>query len=127
MTPLEKQQKRVLKFARSWQKRAANQAVAFQHELSLFSAVINDSDSRILKLAKIWRRDAGQAEQIANKRPNLSEYVLDYESKFYKAVIRLEEMEMLERVSATGEPKVYPMVYCLLCERRHKSNSKHKT
>jgi hypothetical protein len=70
---------------------------------------------RVLKLVKKWRREASNWPDA-----------FPHELKLYRAVIKLEEAEMLERVERTGEPKQFPLVYCPKCKRKHRSNYEHR-
>lgn len=69
---------------------------------------------RVLALVKQWRREAANWPDA-----------FPHELKLYRAVVKLEEFEMLERVEETGEPKRYPIIFCPTCKRRHRSNMEH--
>ena len=68
----------------------------------------------VLKLVKKWRREAADWPDA-----------FQHELKLYRAVIKLEEMEMHQKVERTNITRQYPVIYCSICKRRHRSNVEH--
>lgn len=69
---------------------------------------------RVLALVKKWRREAAEWPDA-----------FQHELKLYRAVIKLEELEMLQSVERTKITRKYPVIYCTICKRRHRSNMEH--
>lgn len=71
---------------------------------------------KVVRLIKAWR--------LAKDGSGLS--IRETEFRLYRAVTELEAAEWLARKRRRAQLKKIPIVFCRICQRRHRNNIDHR-